>query len=264
MMPRTERRVGAQPYEVYACSEHLRDSAACPRGPIRRELVDTAVYGYFESAGLDVEATRRALEDALAGRRSEARAQRERAERDVTELKGQLARVEADYLRGGLSAESHDRLGRRVREELQAAEAELAQFDRREAELDPEHVFDDLEEETLARLAAIRQAVAAGVAAGGALDGVRATLREMFESFTLVHVSDEWRPGIVYEELEFGRDFPALGAEWLLYPRVRETAVARWVEERPAHPDLGVEAVRLPVLERRALPLGNDYDGVTR
>jgi hypothetical protein len=48
----------------------------CPTGTVRRSGVDLAVYSYFESVGLDVEATRDAIARATDGKLSEVRALR--------------------------------------------------------------------------------------------------------------------------------------------------------------------------------------------
>ena len=77
MIPRTNRGHAGASAEDYLCNGRMSYGPEfCPTGTVRRSGVDLAVYSYFESVGLDVEATRDAIARATDGRLSEVRALR--------------------------------------------------------------------------------------------------------------------------------------------------------------------------------------------
>jgi hypothetical protein len=65
---------------------------------------NTAVYAYFEKVGLDVEATRAQMSEALERRLAEAQALRAAAEAEERRTADALTRIRHDYKDGHLSA----------------------------------------------------------------------------------------------------------------------------------------------------------------
>src|SRR4029077_19020764 len=60
MIPRTnrDRRVGKS-YEVYLCHGRIKHGAdSCPMTPVPRAGIDSAVFSYFETVALDLDAMR--------------------------------------------------------------------------------------------------------------------------------------------------------------------------------------------------------------
>ena len=100
LVPRTNKRKAISSdkvyvYEHYSCYGRSQDKASCPVLPIRRELIDSPVFRYFERVGLDLEATRDQLAAAQGRRATETRALLVGAERDAQKAGDRLARVEA-------------------------------------------------------------------------------------------------------------------------------------------------------------------------
>lgn len=148
-------------------------------------MVDTAVYSYFEQVGLDVEATRRQVEQARDRQLAQARALREEAERELARTQESRERVERDYLSGALSAASHERFAERVRGEIAAARAALERLREHEAEAASWAQVQDVEARTLQHLAEIRRAIAGEVRDAGGVGAVRAALARAFECFVI-------------------------------------------------------------------------------
>ena len=106
-LPRTDRR-----REWYACRTRTETWGAHAWGatpPLPRAAVETAALSLFEERALDDQATRDHLAAQLDSRRRDSLDQAKRADREVADLHEQAERVERDYRRGALSAESHER-----------------------------------------------------------------------------------------------------------------------------------------------------------
>jgi site-specific DNA recombinase len=98
---RTERGRG-----FYLCGTRKAWGAhACPMSRISRDLIDGAILGYFESAVLDLEATRLQIEEAIDRKLGETRTLREHAEAEAARAEERLARVRRDYQDGKLDAD---------------------------------------------------------------------------------------------------------------------------------------------------------------
>jgi hypothetical protein len=76
MIPRTHSNSASKPSETYLCYTRVRDPERCSQPPVKRGEIDGAVYAYFEKVGLDVEATRAQLSEAVDRRLAEVRALR--------------------------------------------------------------------------------------------------------------------------------------------------------------------------------------------
>lgn len=185
MIPRTDPNRASEPSEVYRCYGRHQDPGSCAMAPIRRELVDDAVYRYFERVGLDVEATRDALAEARDRKLAEVRALRHGAERDVRASEERLQRIRRDYTDGTLSATDWQDLRAELEPELAATTAKLERLVAQEADVTGWVDLQDAEAETLRHLAEIRAAIAGEITDAEGVEAVRAVLGRMFECFVL-------------------------------------------------------------------------------
>lgn len=215
MSPRTDSRG----YEYYCCSGHIQlGDEYCEQGCVRRVVVDTAVYSYFEQVGLDVEATRRQVEQARDRQLAQARALREEAERELARTQESRERVERDYLSGALSAASHERFAERVRGEIAAARAALERLREHEAEAASWAQVQDVETRTLQHLAEIRRAIAGEVRDAEGVGAVRAALARAFECF------------VIHRDVQSTHAELAWVGDYMIEPVVREHAVEGYSE----------------------------------
>lgn len=224
MGPRSHHRDGRVVHQ-YACRAHLRDRAVCPRKAVDRALVDEAVYDYFAHVALDVEATRATIVHRIGVDRADVAAQLERAERDRTQRREARGRVEADYLAGDLSGPSYDHLCARLAEELAGMDAEVGQLAARLAQLDDE-IADaaTAADDALLPLAELRARIAEQLREPERVEGVRAALGELFESFTLLTIGDA-DPVRVEADLELRADERSGDTLMWLDPHPRADAI---------------------------------------
>ena len=83
MVPRTDPNRASAPSETYGCYHRHRDPQSCSMHKVQRVDVDSAVLGYFEHVGLDLEATRQQVSAAIDRKVEEAQALLDAAERDA-------------------------------------------------------------------------------------------------------------------------------------------------------------------------------------
>lgn len=209
MLPRTDRGT----VETYRCFGHVLDPESCPTLPVRREIVDDAVFRYFARVGLDVEATREALADARSRKLNEVVAVRDVAARDARASEERLMRVRRDYADGAITAADWIEFRTELETELSAAQAKLRQIERQHGDVSRWGEVADAEEETYQQLAEIRAAIAGEIDGAQGVEAVRAVLARMFNHFKL-HVADG---GPVHLEL--------LGAEHWIEPIVADRAI---------------------------------------
>ena len=139
MSPVTKRDKRARNgiYETYQCVKRLHHGpSACAQKPIRRAAVDGAIYDYFETVVLDVDATRAVVAAHAAHELADTEALRHQAEQEAAKAESALARVERDYLDGKLSVEKWERFEARLTGELEGARAQIEQHDRKRAAID--------------------------------------------------------------------------------------------------------------------------------
>jgi hypothetical protein len=77
MLPRS----ASDSADVYVCRAHKGDATRCAVPQLRRDAVDGAALAMFEDVALDLEATRRHVEQQMAAQESETRGLLDRAER---------------------------------------------------------------------------------------------------------------------------------------------------------------------------------------
>lgn len=182
MVPRTQRR-GESISEHYECYCRMRDSSTCSMPAIRRDVVDTAIYRFFERVGLDVEGTRAQLEAGVAQKSSEVEHLLGQATADARRVEESLDRIRADYTRGDLPASDWTEFREELSEQLTGAKAEV---DRLSAQYDDVQALDalrDIERDALEKLTAIRAAIAGEVTGSAGIDAARAAILRLFEGF---------------------------------------------------------------------------------
>jgi site-specific DNA recombinase len=193
--PRTFRRSRADGdgRDVYRChnrNEHGSD--VCDMPQVNAVDVDRPLLDYVMRTVVDLEATKRALEEAADRRIGETRAQRESAEREVARKEESLARIERDYLSGKLDVDDYKRFTERESAEREAALRELARLRDREDEIARERLAIDAERELLERLARLRAAIVERIGdAAGEVEALRAVLATVFEAVLLYRLDDE-------------------------------------------------------------------------
>lgn len=212
MTPRTNSRSG---YETYSCNGRSEHGAAfCDMPHLTRSKIDGAVYSYFEQVSLDLDETRRTIEEAQSRKLTEIRALRGEAEHEAQRAAGSLARVRRDYLEGKLGAEDWTAFRDELAAGQQAADAEASRLAASEAAAMRDGDLVDAETEMLERLTEIRRAIAGEVHASEDVDAVRAALTRLFEGFVI----RRGVPGRVHVEL--------VGSKVLwIEPLVRERTV---------------------------------------
>jgi DNA invertase Pin-like site-specific DNA recombinase len=214
MVPRTTPNRANPPTETYGCYRRHRDPEACSMARAPRADVDSAVLGYFENVGLDLEATRDQLGAAMDRKLDEVRALRDAATRDAAAAGERLARVKRDYTNGELSAAEWRELRSELEPEAAAAKAEAERLREQAHAAEAGTAVDEAEAEVLEQLARIRAAVAGHVNDAAGPEAVRATLLRLFDHFTL-HVGSPERANL-----------DLIGSECWIEPTVSEQAIA--------------------------------------
>ena len=186
MLPRTERIPNSgNLYEAYKCDGRMNHRASCSMPNQLRAQLDTSVYSYFEQVGLDLEATRRQLDEAIEHRIAEIAALLAAAEREAAEASGKLARVKDDYLRGDLTAAEWRELRAELQPDAEATESERERLAAQLAQVENGPSFHKLETDLLEKLARIRAAIAGKVTDADGIASARASLMRLFDHFIL-------------------------------------------------------------------------------
>lgn len=189
MIPRTSpTRTPGRLYEAYLCYGRMRHGTDfCPQTPVRRELIDDAVFRFYSRVAFDRKATEEAMVDSLQAKLAEVDAVREEAETTLARAEARLARVRRDYQDGKLDADDWREQRLELTAEIEAGQAILAEREahRLMASVAIEEI--DAEAATLRELADLA-AMIHGQAHEGSqrnLDAFRAELRRLFVSFDL-------------------------------------------------------------------------------
>lgn len=188
MVPRTEsrRRTDAGPYSIYHCmGRKTHGLRYCRMDVVRREDVDSAVFAYFTSVALDVDATRAALASRLDSTRREREGQLTAAEQDAGWWEGRIEKVERDYLAGHLEAMAYNRALTTATENTEGARRKVAQLQAAMERDSAAAQAIDVDSELVRRLDAIRAAIAGKVQASRDLEALHEALASLFERFTI-------------------------------------------------------------------------------
>lgn len=212
-------------YEVYLCYGRTSGATDCTQGAVHRAAVDTAVLAYFERVGLDVEATRAELAARADRDRSELRALRGQAERELAKAEERLERVRRAFQDGVIEPDDWAEQRAQLQDELTAAQEDAARLAARESEVANEPgVLEDVE--LLSRLAELRAAIAGNVTANpDDFAATHAALGRLFEAFHLHSLAG--RIALVGDSdyVSDDADEPSDGPTYMLEPVPRSDAV---------------------------------------
>lgn len=219
MVPRTPYNRDHAQYYLCAGVQNL----GCETQQVRRELIDSAVYSYFEQVGLDVEATSQAMAEGRDRKLAELGALLAEADAEAQRAAERLARVRRDYADGKLDAADW----RDFREELMGEQqAAASEAERLRASLAEARVAgEDAEGQALKRLAELRRAIVGEIREAEGVEAVRAAFARMFERFVL-HRAEEAPAGVYSAEL-------ALIPGFVIEPVIRAEAVDHHGEYTP-------------------------------
>jgi site-specific DNA recombinase len=217
-------------HESYNCNTRKSTKAdACEMRNVPRKQLDEAVFGYFEKVCVDIEATKQELQDRAAAQQAEVAARLKAADRLVAVAISAIETLDRDYAEGDIDGKQFQRLITKREAEQVAAEADLALLQNKAASVatEPQSVADTAE-----MISALRAEVAGEVKEAAGLDGVRARLSALFESFQIAVVADEGQPQsaavqavLEAQEREYA-DEPdperiKVGGSWVVFPQPR-------------------------------------------
>jgi DNA invertase Pin-like site-specific DNA recombinase len=214
-------------YEMYYCNGRSKMRVEfCDLPHLRRAVVDSAVFSYFEQVGLDIEATRRQLAESRDEKLVEIRALVGQAESEKHKAEERLERVRRDYTDGELTAADWAGFRDELEGQLRGATGAVDQLTERLAIVEAWGELADTERDMLQGLAELRKAVAGEVADASTIEAVRPVLSKLFEHFTIHQVKPGQR---VHAELAWqGRDH-----DLIIEPTIREQAIAGYSNLRP-------------------------------
>jgi len=254
MYPITQPRRTEGSYEVYACYRRKQDAAACDQPIIPRERVDGAVFDYFAREGLDVEATRARLAEAVQRHMGETRALADQAEREQQKARASLERVVRAFYDGHVDPATFPQHEARLTAELEAAQASAKRL-RDQADALSSEALPDAEEATYRAIASARDAMSGRVRDAKTVEAARAALLQLFEGFTV-----ELQPAGYADEVGLGTgvltdpqgSFHPTPYEYFLQPSPRPHVIEGWTRQF------------WPVLQRVGMQLSEkDANGLT-
>jgi DNA invertase Pin-like site-specific DNA recombinase len=226
LIPRTDP--GRVNYEVYEChGRRTRGVEFCSQGSIRRELIDTPLLDHLTRHYIDLDETRRQMEERAAADLSVARQALAQAEAEAAAAEAKLTRVRTHYQEGRIEPEDWREQRPGLVAGLEAAQKAVLRAQEHVQGLEARRGPTDSEQALLQRLATIRSGVADVLGQAPDLNTLRLTLSDLFESFELI----PW-PGFGQGQGEgfTPAENPALeagGATYALLPRLRWSAVDR-------------------------------------
>jgi site-specific DNA recombinase len=227
MLPR-KARPGVE-RERYVCSGRIEHgSGFCAQPSIRRELIDEPFLAHLLDGYIDLEATRKRIEERLQEASGLAREAVAHAEGEVARIERAVATTERDYDAGDITGKQYAAREARLTEELDGAGAALGQARDRVAAIESAGPVGDAEQALLDYLADLKRATAAGAGAAPDLNALRNVIHRMFESIKL----EPWDEGIALAygdasgpPLMVSRVPVGEGRRYWLIPTLRSSAV---------------------------------------
>jgi Recombinase/Recombinase zinc beta ribbon domain len=208
--------------EFYACAGRRKDKASCSQLPVKREVIDNAMLSELERRYLDLRATRDRYRDRRVAEAALATETIEQAQRELMRVEAEFARFKGDYRSGSITAAEWHELKAETEPELAAARAALARATQRAATVDSQDVTDEL----LDWLRAVRAAVLGGLDRAPDLNAHRKLLRGLFEQ-VLYWPTERWGQPLVVPGSSAGCNVGphALAGQAVLVPVLRREAI---------------------------------------
>jgi hypothetical protein len=195
-----KRAANREGYETYVCLTRLHHGPdACSQPAIKRELVDTAVYRYFERVALDEDATLKAFKEHAAREVADVDAQLGHAEGELAKSDARLARVKRGWQDGVIDDVEFAEQRTELMAERDAAHAQVQQHRHRRDEIGKALDAVDLEKAIADEMTKLRQAIAGQVREDGqsGVAALRATLRRLFTGFQLTTPKKRFGAGVL-------------------------------------------------------------------
>lgn len=168
--------------QAYLCVGHRdRGSEFCSQLSVRRELVDAALLTELTSRYIDLDATRRRLEDRQRADVAIARDTVAHAERDLADADARLARIRRGWQSGVLDDDEFQAQRSDVSGERDGAQAAVAQARARVDAIEAAGPLKDSEQALLGHLADLKASVAGAVGRAPDLEALRTVIGQLFE-----------------------------------------------------------------------------------
>jgi hypothetical protein len=201
---RPTRRDNGKVYETYQCVKKLQHGVEeCSQPPIKRELIDSRVYAYFQQVAIDVEGTRRSSRDQATRKINEFDALRLQAEREVVKVEEALARIEGDYIAGRITPEHWSKFETKLASDLDAARAQAGRHRAQRDAVVNEIEAWDADVAIAEELTQLARLVAGEVEEGSheSVESFRATLKRLFVGFELTSPEKPFGAGVLHGQV---------------------------------------------------------------
>lgn len=170
----------------YVCSGRIADRTSCDQPSILRELVDEPFLAHLLDGYVDIEATRRRIEERTASAVTLAREAVSDAEGDVIRIERAIATTERDYDAGAIDGRQYAKREARLSDELDGARNALVRASEHAQDTEHAGLAGDAEQLLLEHLAAVKRAVVDGAGDAPDLNALRNVIGQMFESVVLM------------------------------------------------------------------------------
>jgi site-specific DNA recombinase len=184
MVSRTDPNRKQAPSETYYCYGK-KQGEDCSMPPLRRAEIDEAVYDYFETVRLDIDATVEQMAAAQDRELAEAEGSLALAEKDTLQAQDRLTRVRRAFQDGKITPEDWSDQKPELEAELQAAEESADTRRKRLEAAGDSSRLREAEKELGERLTAVRQAFAGEITGAPDLPSVRAAISRLFKEFVV-------------------------------------------------------------------------------
>jgi site-specific DNA recombinase len=182
----------------YVCKSRALSADLCSMPLIPVDEADAYITEFWLARGVDYDATRQQIADAVDQRRAEVRALQRQADLRLMKVEDSLNRVKRDYTDGEITAADWRELRGELEADLETARAEAERYADQVADADALMPDDAL----IDALDGLRDAVANGVADPESVEAVRAALARVFVHFRVERLMEP-------SSLD-----PSMGSEW--------------------------------------------------
>jgi DNA invertase Pin-like site-specific DNA recombinase len=207
--------------ERYVCAGRIADPGSCSQPSIRRERIDEPFLRTLLDGYIDLEATRRRIEQRSASALTLAREARDQADADAAgvEYDRRLARIKRGWQDDVIDDAEFARQVADLEAEHEAASEAAGRRREHVAQIEREGIAGDSEAELLDQLATLKLAVASGVGEAPDLPALRNVIGDMFAEVRLVR-SGAWPEDVAEGMIPWHDDVPVVTADedryWLL------------------------------------------------